>query len=163
MLCTCQDTAPKVMNVHVHHSRPCSEKSDIDTSHTALHIKPTLWPLTTEKHAGKDRDLNSHVEDARNIDDNASTDSSETTIALGGWEADGHLSDLLPNSQADLNILTREIHSLWQCIDTREGQSVGGLDHIDCLEQVLWTLSLTTRTQPTSTPTPTEPYGEVVC
>ena len=63
-------------------------------------------------HAGKDRDLNSHIEDARNIDDNESKNSLETTIAFRGWEADGCLSDLLPNSQADVNILTREIYSL---------------------------------------------------
>ena len=29
-------------------------------------------------------------------------------IALRGSEANGHLSDLLPNSQGDLNILTRK-------------------------------------------------------
>ena len=38
-----------------------------------------------------------------------------------------------------------------------------GLDCIDHLEQELWTLSLTLSMQPTSTPTPTEPFGEVVC
>ena len=63
-------------------------------------------------HVGKDRDLDSHVEDTRNIDDNESTNSSETMIAFGGLEADGHLSNLPPNSQADLYILAREIHSL---------------------------------------------------
>ena len=35
-------------------------------------------------HAGKDRDLNSHMEDTRNIDHNESTKSSETTIVFGG-------------------------------------------------------------------------------
>ena len=63
-------------------------------------------------HSGEDRDLNSHVEDTRNIDDNESTNSSETAIALGGSEVDGCLRDPLPNSQADLHILTRKIHSL---------------------------------------------------
>ena len=61
-------------------------------------------------HAGKDRDLNSHVEHTRNIENTESTNSSETTIAFR--EPVGCLSDLLSNSQADLNILTREIHSL---------------------------------------------------
>ena len=42
--------------------------------------------------AGKDRDLNSHVEDARNIDDNERTNSSETMLAFGGSEADGCLA-----------------------------------------------------------------------
>ena len=34
---------------------------------------------------------------------------------------------------------------------------------MDHLEWELRTLSLKLRTQPTSTPTPTEPFGEVVC
>ena len=63
-------------------------------------------------HAGEDRDLNSHIGDTRNIDDSDNTNSSETIIALGGSEANRHLSDLLPNSQADLHILTTEIHRL---------------------------------------------------
>ena len=96
--------------------------------------------------AGRDRDLNYHVEYARKIDDNESTNSSETFIAFRG-------------SEADLHILMREIHSLGQYIEAREGQPVEGLDHIDHLEQELWTLSM----QPTSTPTPIEPFGEVVC
>ena len=66
------------------------------------------------EHTCEDRDLNSHIEDARNIDmdpdhDNQSTNSSDTTIVFRGSEADGHLSDLLPNSQVDLNILAREV------------------------------------------------------
>ena len=59
-------------------------------------------------HADDDRDLNSHIEDTRNIDDNGCTNSLETTIALRESEMDGHLSDLLPNSQEDWNILTRK-------------------------------------------------------
>ena len=42
-----------------------------------------------------------HIEDTRNIDDNESTNSSETLIAFRGLEADGCLSNLLHNSQAD--------------------------------------------------------------
>ena len=105
-------------------------------------------------YAGEDKDLVSHIEDARNIDDNESTNSSETMITFRGSEVNGYLSDLLPNSQADLNILARKIHSLWQWLDSREGQPAEGLDHIDCLEQELQThsLSLTLQTQPTSTP-----------
>ena len=63
-------------------------------------------------HADKVRDLNSQIEDTGNIDDNESTNSSETMIAHAGSVADGCLIDLLPNSQTDLNILAREIHSL---------------------------------------------------
>ena len=65
-------------------------------------------------HTGKDRDLNSYVEDDGNIDkgsdhDSESTNSMDTTIAFGGTEADDHLNNLLPNSQADVNIIAREI------------------------------------------------------
>ena len=63
-------------------------------------------------HVGEGRDLDSYIEYTRNIDDNESTNSSETKIAFRGSEANGHLGDLPPNSQADLHILTREIHSL---------------------------------------------------
>ena len=62
-------------------------------------------------HADKVRDLNSQIEDTGNIDDNESTNSSETTIVFRGSEMDGCLGDLLPNSQTDLDILTREINS----------------------------------------------------
>ena len=67
-------------------------------------------------YTGKDRDLDSYVEDTRGIDigpdnDNESTNSLDTMLPFGGWEADGHLCDLLPSSQANLTILTREINS----------------------------------------------------
>ena len=75
-------------------------------------------------------------------------------IAFGGSEADG-LSDLLPNSQANLGILTKEINSSWQCVEAREGQPAGGLDHLDHLEWELQNLSLMLRAQLTSTPAPT--------
>ena len=68
-------------------------------------------------HTGKDRDLDSHVEDTGGIDigpynDHESTNSLDTTIDFGGSEADGHLGNVLPNSQANLSVLTREINSL---------------------------------------------------
>ena len=110
----------------------------------------------------EDRNLNSHVEDTRNICNNESTNSSETMIDLRASEVDGCLGNLLPNSQADLNILAREIHTLQQHIEAGEGQPAEGLDHVDCLELELQTLSLTLSMPPTSTPTPTEPFGVVV-
>ena len=54
--------------------------------------------------AGEDRVLDSHIEDTGNKDDNESTNSSETMIAFRGSQANVCLSDLLPNSQADLKI-----------------------------------------------------------
>ena len=62
--------------------------------------------------AVEDRILNSHREDTGNIDENESTNSSESTIAFGGSEAGGCLSDLLSSGQADLKIFTRKVHSL---------------------------------------------------
>ena len=119
-------------------------------------------------HPGEDRELNSYIEDARGIDidlnnDNESEQSSDTMVAFGGAAANGHLSDPLPCSQTDLKLLTREISSLWQCIEAGEGQPAEGLDHIDHLERELQNLSLTIRTQTPSTPAPMEPFGEVVC
>ena len=51
-------------------------------------------------HTGKDRDLNSHIEDTGGIDigpnnDNESTNNSDTMIAFGGLEVDGCLRNLL--------------------------------------------------------------------
>ena len=86
-------------------------------------------------HAAKEKYLNSNVEDTRNKDNNERTNSSEAMIALRGSEADGCLSDFQCNSQADLNMLAREIDSLQQCIEDRESQPVEGLDCTDCLEQ----------------------------
>ena len=68
-------------------------------------------------HTSEDRDLNSHIEDTRGTDkgpsnDNESTNSLDTTLAFGGSEVDGHLGNLLPNSQVNLTILMREINSL---------------------------------------------------
>ena len=75
-------------------------------------------------HRGKDGELNSHIDittegDTRGTDightnDNESTNILDTTPAFGGLEVDGHLSNLLASSWANLTILTREIHSLRQ-------------------------------------------------
>ena len=75
---------------------------------------------------------------------------------------DGHLSDLLPNSHVNLDILAKEIKSLKQCIEAREGQPVEGLDHIDRLERELQNLTPMFRAQLTSSQSPTEPFGDVV-
>ena len=103
-------------------------------------------PLAMEEQdTGKDRDINSHLEDTRGIDtghnnDNESTNSLDTTLAFGGSEADGHLGGLLPSSLASLTVLTREINSLQQQVEAIEVQPVEGLDHI---EWELRNLSLT--------------------
>ena len=81
-------------------------------------------------------------------------------IAFEGLEADVCLSDILHSSQANFTVLTREINSLCQCVEAREGQAVEGLD---CIEWELQNLSLALRVQLTSTPAPSEPFGEVIC
>ena len=111
-------------------------------------------------HTGEDWNLNSHIDfttegDTRGIDigpdyDNESTSSSDTMLAFGGFETDGHLSDLLSSSQANLTILTREINNLQQ--QAREGQPTEGLD---CIERELQNLSVTLRARQTSTSVPT--------
>ena len=52
-----------------------------------------------------DRDIDLHVEDAEGINtgldnDNENTSGLDTTIALGGSEADGHPDELIPSNQA---------------------------------------------------------------
>ena len=152
---------------HIHHSRPCSENLETNINHTALHIKPHA--LTTHHagtgHTSKDRDLDSHVEETREIEigpynDNESTNSLDNMLAFRGLEVDGHLGNLLPNSQENLTIFTWEINSLCQWVEAGEGQPAEALDHI---EWELQNLSLMLRTQLVSTPAPTEPFGEVVC
>ena len=98
----------------------------------------------TSHHGGtgytsKDRELDSHVKDTKGIDigpnnNNESMNSSDTTIALGGSEADVHLGNLLHSSQANLTVPTREISSLWQCVEAGKGQPMEGLH---CIEQEL--------------------------
>ena len=70
-------------------------------------------------HTGKDRNLNSYVEDTIGMDigpdnENGSTNSLDTMIVFRGSEAEGHFSDLLSKGQANLYILTREANSLQQ-------------------------------------------------
>ena len=80
-------------------------------------------------------------------------------IPFGGSEVDGCLSNLLHSSQANLTILTREIHNLWQCVEARDGQPAEGLNHI---EQELQNIFLMLRMQLTSTPAPSEPFRQVI-
>ena len=64
-----------------------------------------------------DRHINLHIEDpeATGIDnDNESISGLDTTVALGGQEADGNPSELLSSSQAKLIALTMEINKLHQ-------------------------------------------------
>ena len=111
-------------------------------------------------HHGGDRDLDSHVENTWNIDDNESTSSSEITIAFGGSEADSHLSDLLPNSQADLqHTHNRNKQLITTCSSWRRSTK----RRIGPHRTPRTGHSLTLSTQSTSTLTPTEPFGEVVC
>ena len=88
---------------------------------------------------------------------NESTCGLDATIALGGPEAEGHLDDLIHSNQAKLMALTREINDLCYQVEAGEGQPAESLDYI---EYELQNLSLVL--QPPSSPTPTEPLGEVI-
>ena len=64
-----------------------------------------------------DRDVDLHIEDpeATGMDnDNEGISGSDTTVALGGLEAEGNPDELLPSNQAKLTALTREINELHQ-------------------------------------------------
>ena len=108
-----------------------------------------------------DRDIDLHIEDAEGINtgldnDNESTSGSDTTIALGEPEVEGHPHELIPSNQAKLTALMREINDLHQQVEAGEGQPAESLDHIE------WELqTLTLQPQPSSTPP--EPFGEVIC
>ena len=61
----------------------------------ATHHRVTGCPI--------DRDIDLHVEDAEGIsmglnNDNENTSGSDTTVALGGLEAEGHPDELIPSS-----------------------------------------------------------------
>ena len=91
-----------------------------------------------------DRDINLHIDNMDGINtgpdkDNESTSGSDTTIAFGGSEADGYLSELISSNQAKLTACTREINDLHQLVETGEGQPAEGLD---CIEWELQSLSL---------------------
>ena len=104
-------------------------------------------------HEGKgcpiDWDINLHVEGMEGIytrleNDNKSTSGSDTTILLGGSEADCHPDDLLFSNQAKLKALMTEINDLCQWVEAREGQPAEGLDLIEW--ELLKSLSHTSAT-----------------
>ena len=111
-----------------------------------------------------DRDIDLYIEDTEGTNtgsdnDNESTTGSDTTIAFGGSEVDGHPSDHMANNHAKVTALTREIHNLHQQIEAREDQHAEGLD---CIKWELQNLSIMLQTQPAATLTPTEPFGTVL-
>ena len=62
-----------------------------------------------------DRDINLHAGDSEPEDiDNESTHSSDTTVALGGPEAEGHPKDPVYSNHDKSMALTREINDLCQ-------------------------------------------------
>ena len=64
-----------------------------------------------------DRDINLHIEDSEATgleNDNESTSGSDTTVALGEPEAEGHPNDLIHSNQAKLMALMMEINDLHQ-------------------------------------------------
>ena len=104
------------------------------------------------------RGIDLHTEDPESTDiDNESTHSSNTTVALGGPEAEGHHKDPVYNNHVKLTTLKREINNLCQQIEAGEGQPA---ETLDCLECELQNLSIALHPPPP--PTPTEPFREVI-
>ena len=91
-----------------------------------------------------DRGINLYIEDREGINtgpnnDNESTSGSDTTIAFGGSEADGHPNELITSNQDKLTALMREINDLHQCVEAGESQPKEGLDWIEWeLQNLSW-------------------------
>ena len=118
----------------------------------ATHHRGTGFPL--------DRDIDLNIEDSETTgidNDNESIHGSDTTVALGGPEAEGHPNDPIYSNQAKLMALTREINDLQQKVETGEGQPA---ESLDCIEQELQNLSIALHPPPS--PTPNEPFGKVI-
>ena len=64
-----------------------------------------------------DRDISLHIDNAETTgldNNNESISGSDTIIALGGPEAEGHPNELIPSNQAKFSTLLREIKDLHQ-------------------------------------------------
>ena len=66
-----------------------------------------------------DSDINLHIDNVEGINtglanDNEITSGLDTTVAMGGPEAEGHPDELTPSNQAKLMALMREINDLCQ-------------------------------------------------
>ena len=89
--------------------------------------------------------------------DNESIHGSDSTVALEVPEAEGHPSNPLYSNQDKLMVLMREINNLHQQVEAGKGQPV---ESLDCIEHELQNLSIVLHPPPT--PTPAEPFGEVI-
>ena len=105
-----------------------------------------------------DRDIDLHIEEAMGIDnDNESTHGWHAIVAFGGPEAEGHPNDPIYNNQDKMMELTREINNLHKQVEAGEGEPAVSLDCIECkLQNLLIAL------HPPPSPTPTEPFREVI-
>ena len=105
-----------------------------------------------------DRDTNLYIKEAMGIDDdNERSHGSDTTVALGGQEVEGHPDDLTFSNQDKLAALMREINDLCQLVEAGERQPEENLDCIECKLQ-----NLSIALHPPPPPTPTEPFGDVI-
>ena len=135
-----------------------------DTYHTYCTVYKMHAMATCHGGTGHpiDRDINLYIEDAETTgisNENESISGWDTTSALGGPEAEGNPNELIHSKQAMLTALTREINDLHQRVEAR-GQLA---EHLDCIEWELQNLSLALQPQLPPMPTPTEPFGEVIC
>ena len=105
-----------------------------------------------------DRGIDLHTEDPESADnDNVSTHRSDTTVALGGHEAEGHPKHPAYSNHDKLMALMREINDLCQQVQAGEGQPAETLAFIAC---ELQNLSIVLHPPPPLTPT--KCFGEVI-
>ena len=79
------------MNKHVHHLKPCLGRSQASIKCIAPCIKHTMATIHRGTGCPLGRDIDLHIEDSENtgLDNNSeSTSGSDSTVALGGPEAE---------------------------------------------------------------------------
>ena len=97
-----------------------------------------------------DRGIDLNIEDPYlTVIDNESTHGSDTPVALGGPEAEGHPNDPIYSNQDKLMVLTREINNLHQWVEARERQPA---ESLDCIEHELQNLLIVLHIPPPHTP-----------
>ena len=113
-LCIWQVATAKIANKCVHQSRPCLErKGDRYQIYCTVYKTHTIATHHRSEGCCIDRDINLHVDNAEttSIDnDNESISGSNTTIALGGSEAEGNPIELIPSNQTKMTAHTRKIN-----------------------------------------------------
>ena len=127
--CSCLVSNPTIFSAHFKSLQQKQQAKAFTTQDCAWKIRDRYQayyttyktPAMATHHGGTgcpvDRDIDLHTEDMEGINtepdnNNKSTSDSDTTVAFGGSETDGHHGGLIPNNQAKLTALMRELHNL---------------------------------------------------